>query len=462
MDTSPLHGTACIGCRRRGRRCDRTLPTCLSCERRGVACEGYVTKWPGVAARGKLAGKPIPVADSSAAIAGIGSTLTRARQRQAKQNSTAKSCSRPVFDSIADEEIDKFVQHYVADLSSIFHLGNGPSENPMFHYILPLIDSVPPIRFALAGSASCHIAARNSDKALAQKSLRLRLHATHLLRKMLEHPNTVTDQTILASILVLAQLDMCSGDCTEFGTHLKAAVVIVRDEAYDGLANRYYFDQRLAWLDVMSSTTSARPPNLTREEVMAILRRFSSHGTRQWSYDVFPCPIELFEIISETTFLFKGQQATATPGQVGLQFEGLRDRVRGWKCPGMSGSRKHMVEAWRLGITAYLQRLFPVVNHEVDQVTALSRQVLDLAELIPPATTWSYAMLWPIFQVAVTLRDGELKEKEQIRRRLKIALEAIGCRHHSNALETLEVVWARREQYDPFTISMPGRTIMLV
>ncbi len=60
-----LHGTACKGCRRRGRKCDRTLPTCLSCKDRGVACEGYVTRWPGVAARGKLAGKSIPVRDGT-------------------------------------------------------------------------------------------------------------------------------------------------------------------------------------------------------------------------------------------------------------------------------------------------------------------------------------------------------------------------------------------------------------
>lgn len=96
----------------------------------------------------------------------------------------------------------------IADLSTIFFLGNGPSENPMFHYVLPLVNTVPPIRFALAGSASCHIAARNSDEALERKSLRLRVHATYLLREMLQSPITATDQVILASILMLAQLDV--------------------------------------------------------------------------------------------------------------------------------------------------------------------------------------------------------------------------------------------------------------
>lgn len=40
---------------------------------------------------------------------------------------------------------------------------------------------------------------------------------------------------------------MCSGDCTEFETHLKAAVAVIRGSNYNGGANRYYFEQRLAW-----------------------------------------------------------------------------------------------------------------------------------------------------------------------------------------------------------------------
>lgn len=78
----------------------------------------------------------------------------------------------------------------------------------MFHYVLPLVDSVPSIRYAIAASASCHIAARTSDKKLEQKSLSLRVHATHLLRERLRDPGQSTDQTTLASILMLAQLDV--------------------------------------------------------------------------------------------------------------------------------------------------------------------------------------------------------------------------------------------------------------
>lgn len=40
---------------------------------------------------------------------------------------------------------------------------------------------------------------------------------------------------------------MCSGDCVEFQTHLKAAVAVIRSPDYDGSTNKHYFEQRLAW-----------------------------------------------------------------------------------------------------------------------------------------------------------------------------------------------------------------------
>ncbi|KAJ3546776.1 hypothetical protein NM208_g1839 [Fusarium decemcellulare] len=323
-------------------------------------------------------------------------------------------------------------------------------------------NSVPPIRYAIAGSASCHLAARTSDEALAQKSLHLRVHATYLLREMLQDPCTGADQGILASMLMLAQLDMCSGDCLEFETHLKAAVAIIRDNNYDHAANRHYFEQRIAWLDMMSSTTSTQLPNLTAMELKAALGRFLNEGIRQWSYDVFPCPIDLFEILADITMLSKAQLDPLSPDQRAVEEAAcIKRRLAGWECPeDIFGPRKHMVEVWLLGIMAYLRRLFPSTGGP-DDAGILIGQVLYHAQLIPPATSWSYSLLWPIFQVGVTLDDGALAERTWIKNRLNLALEAVGCRHFSNALETLELIWENSCQYNPLTGSVDGRTIML-
>ena len=45
MSRKNLFGIACKTCRRRGRKCDRRLPTCINCSLRGAECEGYVLRW---------------------------------------------------------------------------------------------------------------------------------------------------------------------------------------------------------------------------------------------------------------------------------------------------------------------------------------------------------------------------------------------------------------------------------
>jgi len=86
MSREAVFGTACKTCRRRGRKCDRTLPTCMSCRNRGVLCEGYVTRWVGVAARGKLAGQTSPVSDDRDASCPRQPVSTRSRLPSRRTN----------------------------------------------------------------------------------------------------------------------------------------------------------------------------------------------------------------------------------------------------------------------------------------------------------------------------------------------------------------------------------------
>lgn len=209
---------------------------------------------------------------------------------------------------------------------------------------------------------------------------------------------------------------------------------------------------------MMASTTSPRPPNFSATELKAALGRCSNHGQRQWSYDVFPCPIDLFEILADITMLSKTQVDVKSPSQEILEEAGhVKCRLAAWEWPGeTSGPRKHMVEVWCLGIMAYLGRLFPSTNSSGG--ADLTSQVLYHAGLIPPASSWSYSLLWPIFQIGVTLGNEAQDERAWVENRLNIALKAVGCRHFSNALETLRFIWDNDVHYDP---SVNGRTIML-
>lgn len=94
------------------------------------------------------------------------------------------------------------------DLSSIFFLGDGQSRNPMFDYVLPLLSTVPSVRYAIAGSAACHIAAQASDRELDERSLSLRVLATQSLATRFQDASLAAHPHTLAGILMLAQLDV--------------------------------------------------------------------------------------------------------------------------------------------------------------------------------------------------------------------------------------------------------------
>lgn len=84
------HPTACRTCRRRGRKCDKSLPSCQSCKDRSVVCEGYVTRWTGVAARGKLRGKTVPIlVDEECTGGGGGQGKCLVKKRKSPVSTTA-------------------------------------------------------------------------------------------------------------------------------------------------------------------------------------------------------------------------------------------------------------------------------------------------------------------------------------------------------------------------------------
>ncbi|KXS95118.1 hypothetical protein AC578_2893 [Pseudocercospora eumusae] len=67
--SEPRASKDCRLCNRRRIKCDRSLPTCRKCDLRSLDCPGYGLRirWDqGVASRGKLSGKALPIEDSPA------------------------------------------------------------------------------------------------------------------------------------------------------------------------------------------------------------------------------------------------------------------------------------------------------------------------------------------------------------------------------------------------------------
>lgn len=68
--------------------------------------------------------------------------------------------------------------------------------------------NVPCIRYAVAATASCHIGNKLQDRRLRMQSLHLRLEATQALRQQLRKAAQQTDISLIACMILLAQLDV--------------------------------------------------------------------------------------------------------------------------------------------------------------------------------------------------------------------------------------------------------------
>lgn len=253
MSRSNLFGIACKTCRRRGRKCDRNLPTCRSCSIRGVECEGYVLRWVDAAAQGTLAGKTHTAPDHETNLhlsldlstptkakltksgwlmnsqhpyhqAQIALTAKPLRIHKDSVNSEGSSVHDTNYRAISilrqqnrsilkfvgtvSDDLGGFIKYYAREISEAFYLGHGPVETPYTRHILPMIRSVPSVRCAVAATAACHLANRLEDDQLKRQSLHLRVRATELLRVELESYTDGPDLACLVSMLLLAQLDV--------------------------------------------------------------------------------------------------------------------------------------------------------------------------------------------------------------------------------------------------------------
>ncbi|KAF2120267.1 fungal-specific transcription factor domain-containing protein [Lophiotrema nucula] len=490
MIRSDKFGTACRTCRRRGRKCDRTLPACLSCSKRGVVCEGYVLRWVGAAARGPLAGQ---VSTAKRSKSGVGESTLLAESRHTKDVSNAElppahahiieATSATVQESGAraisvlrrqnwgipntveadGDNLEGLIEYYGRELSAAFYLGYGPAETPYTCHILPMTRSIPFVRCAVAALASCHLANRLDDDLLRRQSLHLRVESMESLRANLKSGDDGLDLGRLACMLLLAQLDLCSGDCIEFGTHLEAASTYIKSRGSDG-TERGFFEQRLAWLDVMGATTTLRMPHWTSKDIKATLNKFRTPSGREWGFDVFYCPIDLLEYTADITVLYKVQPDLNEIGQEATQKAILLgNAVRDWDASAyISDSRSHILEVWRLGIILYLVRLFQLVN-DIFNTMDLLENIFRHARAIPDRKSWNVSTTWPLFQAGLLLSRDDKEAKAWLRRELLTNYQTLGCFNLYRAVETLDQAWqlSDDDRCDFFTSGLFNRKLVL-
>lgn len=214
----------------------------------------------------------------------------------------------------------------------------------------------------------------------------------------------------------------------------------------------------------MEATTNSRLPHLASDNIKRSLKAFKMpSGQRVWGLDVFPCPIELFELLADIVILYETQpnRRRMSPNATYAALD-LSNAVADVALCTDSKPRRHIGEVWRCGILLFLIRLFPLCGDTIN-TRGISNTLFQHARLIPAGSSWSYSTSWPLFQAGLLLSHGDSHTKTWLRTELSQRFKRLGCFHQKLAVDALEQTWQSGGcQVDgPFDSNLGSRKFIL-
>ncbi|CAI7618195.1 unnamed protein product [Penicillium glandicola] len=298
----PPGGPACITCREKCRKCDRTKPVCQRCITKGLECKGYPDKFrfAGVASRGKWKNRvvsAVPAVSHDHAIPaqpGSGSYHPDASHIgfDQQQRSALTSCKDqnteplpiieplPILDHpwpqpegravelddlLMLERTELLLTHY--DQIICPHqiaLPAAGADNPYQVYVLPLAYEQIGLLYAVLGLTACHMGIRKDDVYLRETlAVEYRVRAIRCLGETLQ--NGVSGELdenqrdgIFVTIQILLLQDIFESGISTHGVHITGALSICNQlRLCDTLSKEnertIFFLGNLAWLDIIRS-----------------------------------------------------------------------------------------------------------------------------------------------------------------------------------------------------------------
>ena len=165
-----------------------------------------------------------------------------------------------------------------------------------------------------------------------------------------------------------------------------------------------------------------------------------SAKNKQWSFDVFPCPVEYFEIVHEVVDLYQSQPDPNYPTKdVLAQVAYHKNLILSQPMLLERGEQHlHLTEAYRFAIVLYLLRMFN--SGSLEEIQWLTSTIFHHAEMTHPYTGCADQMLFPLFNAGLEIRD---KERQRWLRDRAAAMQfSSGFRNVEGAMAVLESVWA--------------------
>lgn len=179
------------------------------------------------------------------------------------------------------------------------------------------------------------------------------------------------------------------------------------------------------------------------EDINVVLNKYKTLTGRRWGFDVFNCPIDLFEYLAAINMAYKLERNSEKPSKSTLnKIITIGHAVKAWQWLGdTSDPQYHLAQVWRSGILLYLIRLFSLPHNIFNTKKALN-DALHHAEAIPDMTSGKLSIIWPLFQAGLSLPHGEHAKKSWLIKEVNANFRTLGCSHDRRVIDELEQAWS--------------------
>ncbi|KAJ5752511.1 fungal-specific transcription factor domain-containing protein [Penicillium odoratum] len=278
---------ACLTCRQKSRRCDRTRPMCKRCISKGLQCGGYPDKFRfcGIASRGKWKNRDAPIDE----IVSADNPPTSRRDNFSGSSTPGSASISQGLTPNDGPEIEKVLKS--AETATLLSHSQpiDSSENPYRLYVIPLAHEQIGLLYSVLALSACHLGHLKSDRHLYEDvAVYYRLKAiTELsiaIKKVCSGDFSADDRDgVFATIQILLLHDLCESGISSHGAHISGAMSI---------SSQLMLDQQL--LDIIRAFSA--PGRLCFSQ--RLRKKLLSLGNLRFE-SVNGCPRELVLLIGE-------------------------------------------------------------------------------------------------------------------------------------------------------------------
>ncbi|KAJ5115420.1 hypothetical protein NUU61_001179 [Penicillium alfredii] len=241
----------CRKCQLRRIKCDRGLPGCMKCSKRSLECPGYGPrfKWVhGVASRGSLQGKLVPVQNKSAPLGTQGTRHTWNVQYGGpaiEGLSIPRSLSNPLLRESNSPYASHLMPYFTEYVARRLAWVDGP-ENPWRQIVLPMVEGSETVLSSVLALTAHDLASQypRHDPWYERFQSISKTYQEKALGRLAQELNTLRQSTtsqlwsralptvILASAIILCNNDMLNAQTAGWRVHLQAAREVIRAACY--------------------------------------------------------------------------------------------------------------------------------------------------------------------------------------------------------------------------------------